>query len=185
MNKQKGMTLIELVAAIAILGIVIGAIFTLFMTGVNYFRVGNSRSQAQNEARQVANSILASIKYASNLEIMTQTEALSLIDAATNSEPNGFYLVQNGILYQKWYDDQTHAYKDKVITGMQQNYLLNFERIPSDPSMLRITISITKSTETVEVKSDISLDNFILDSNRKIIGDESGAAIYYQISPPG
>jgi len=85
---KKGMTLIELVAAIAILGVVMAAIMSLFMSGINFFRIGNLKSQTQSDARLAINAISENIKYASEFEIMNNA---SVPDIALMSSMDNYF----------------------------------------------------------------------------------------------
>jgi prepilin-type N-terminal cleavage/methylation domain-containing protein len=177
-HAKKGMTLIELVAAIAILGVVMAAIMSLFMTGLNFFRVGNLKSQVQSDARLAVNSIIENIKFASVLEIMNHS---SVPDVSMMDPQDNYFVINSGTMYHIETNGLTHA--SWPIARSNQSYQFSFVKI--DNKALRIVVTVTESGETFNVTSDIALDNFVLDTTKAIEGLANGDAIRYRIKPPG
>jgi prepilin-type N-terminal cleavage/methylation domain-containing protein len=181
---KKGMTLIELVAAIAILGVVMAAIMSLFMTGINFFRVGNLKSQVQSDARLAVNSIVENIKFASELTIMNHSSVpdVSMMDPQDNYN---YFVISSGTMYH--IETNGSSYSMKPIARSNQSYQFSFSNINIDNNTLRIVVTVTESGETFNVSSDIALDNFVLSSSTlsEIKGLSTGDAIRYRIKPPG
>lgn len=59
MKYEKGLTLVELLAALAIMGIIVVAIMSVFSTGVNSSERTTSRQQLQQEANLIVEQIRA------------------------------------------------------------------------------------------------------------------------------
>ena len=180
-RRMKGMTLVELVAAMAIFGVILAAILTLFMTGLNFFKMGNNKSQAQSDARLAVNAIIENIKFASEMQIMTSAAAQAAI--ASGSLSNFIFLDSGtGTMYLSEYNISTAAHINKRIARTDQNYTLTFSKV--DNKTLRITVTVVESSETYTVETELKLDNFVLNPALAISGTES-TAIMYKVKPPG
>lgn len=74
--KKRGFTLIELLISLAILGIVLTAIFNFNIFGLRTFARGEERYNIQNDVRSAADFITKQLRYAQNIDITTSTPIL-------------------------------------------------------------------------------------------------------------
>ena len=65
MKKQSGFTLIELVVAMAVLGLIMGAMVHLFGSSVTSLHVGARQEVVYEEARLLMNELKTTLRYAS------------------------------------------------------------------------------------------------------------------------
>jgi len=75
-------------------------------------------------------------------------------------------------------DGTTHSSRAVAYIGQ-----ITFSRI--DNKAVQINISVTESSETFQITSDIVLENFSLNAASAIGGLTSGNAIRYRIKPAG
>lgn len=67
MKKQSGFTLIELVVAMAVLGLIMGAMVHLFGSSVTSLHVGARQEVVYEEARLLMNELKTTLRYADSI----------------------------------------------------------------------------------------------------------------------
>lgn len=80
MRDNRGMTLIELVVAIAILSVVIFAITTFYVTGVKGFARESSTANNQTEIKRLSNEIAKEIRRSKEVSFNPSDGKLTLVD---------------------------------------------------------------------------------------------------------
>lgn len=68
-DNNRGITLIELVVAIAISGVILFTIYSFYVTGVRGFSRGSSTATNQMSVRRVSNEVAREIRKAQNIDI--------------------------------------------------------------------------------------------------------------------
>ncbi|MHB1454469.1 MAG: PilW family protein [Saccharofermentanales bacterium] len=170
---DRGMTLIELVIAMAIAGIVASAAFSLFIFGNRIFGLGNKQYNVQSNIRLAANQITDEIRYAVDIEILDD------MDASALSNPAG---IGHYINYA-YYDDGQKAIvilnrDESRAIPIEPGGQLLFNQAASEDSLV-LTITSTDDGQVFSVDSEIfclNIDNGVISG---INGSTSGHAIRY------
>lgn len=74
MNKNKGFTLIEILIALVIIGLVLTALFNINLAGFKFLAYNQDRVELQNQARIINNNFERQIRKASDIEINSNNE---------------------------------------------------------------------------------------------------------------
>ncbi len=75
---NKGLSLVEVLVALAISGIVMVVIFAFISSGTRFFNKQNNSINLQNELTEVSNSVSDALMQATALEIATSTDQLTI-----------------------------------------------------------------------------------------------------------
>jgi len=139
-KSKKGITLIEVIITIGILGIVLTAIFSFMINGLNTFGIGTDRADSQFDVRMISDFVLKDVRNAN--EIYTS-------EPANSDEYYRIYLDDNIVKYY---------HPDGTTFNKSQNNINN------------INFTIQKNTNKYilifEIKSELKTNNsFTLDSN--------------------
>ena len=138
-RKRSGMTLVELIVAIAITSIVLVVAFSIQVFGNRAFVLGESKSTVQLEARTAADYITREIRYATSVELLSAVPG-------TVSESNTAYIyVDTGT--------QDIVYKDSSGT-----------RTIADFDTVTLTFTATGKTLYFNIQGDYRSKTMDLDS---------------------
>lgn len=74
MNKNKGFTLIEILIALVIIGLILTALFNINLAGFKFLAYNQDRVELQNQARIINNNFERQIRKASDIEINSNNE---------------------------------------------------------------------------------------------------------------
>ena len=77
MKKQSGFTLIELVVAMAVLGLIMGAMVHLFGSSVTSLHVGARQEVVYEEARLLMNELKTTLRYADKRQVLIRSSRRS------------------------------------------------------------------------------------------------------------
>jgi prepilin-type N-terminal cleavage/methylation domain-containing protein len=144
---QKGLTLLELIVVIALLGIVISTIFSFQSFGTKIFHRGVTQADIQSSLRMTSDFIIHEVRNATEITLSTP---------ANPDDYNQIYISGNKVKYKP--AGGTEINKTDVIienpTDVQftlattgSNYTLNFSMIG------------TSKTNTYDLSSDVMLNN--------------------------
>ncbi|MHB8962688.1 MAG: PilW family protein [Saccharofermentanales bacterium] len=173
---KRGMTLIELVIAMAIAGVVASAAFSLFLFGNKIFGLGNRQYNVQSNIRLAANQITDEIRYAVDIEILSDMDATALADPS---------VIPHYINYA-YYDDVQKAIvilnrNESRTIPIQPGGQLQFKKAETEDS-LALTITSTDDGQVFYVDSEIfclNLDNGVISGVGGIDLPDTGTAIRY------
>lgn len=185
-HKNKGVTLIELIVALAILTVVIGSAYSLNQFGSKYFSLGGDKSDIQTSLRLTANIIT---KETRNAEQMTLIDAVGIDSLLTGGV--SFDLTKKYI-YSK-YDSTTNKYAvfsralgvEKNLTGwMDGTLLVQYSRDAANGKVLKMNMSRVKGGQSFDLLPDVTLVNM---STGSIVDSSSGniglAVVFGPLSP--
>ena len=140
-DKQKGMTLIELVIGLGLMSMVLAVLYAIFCTGLKSFDRQMENANSQTTARQTLSYIGREIRRADNIEVYGDNKWLvveyggSEIEYEFNHLNNILYRVKNGTK-----NPMIEGIKDFNIEELHGTYFLNITVI-SDRHNNPITIS--------------------------------------------
>ena len=93
MKNKKGFTLVELIIILAIIGIVINAVFSMNIFGINSFIRGSDRYDLISRTNLVSEYITKYIRYAYEIEVLSSTDPIpDSSDIASSMSPNDGYI---------------------------------------------------------------------------------------------
>lgn len=170
----KGVTLIELLIAMALVGIVFIVLFSLFFYGNNTFIISSSQYDLQSEVRLAMDIIIKEVRFASYLELISVSEA-----SDTNHHENGFsyFYISDSKLYHVKYDRASNLHHTFTYGSHINTASSNFSKI--NPTTLRIKILSEYMNKTYNGQTEISLLNLKADGN-SIIGFDNLGLKYMQ-----
>lgn len=125
-DKQKGMTLIELVIGLGLMSIVLAVLYAIFFTGLKSFDRQIENANNQTTARQTLNYIGREIRRADNIKVYDNNKGLvveydgSEIEYEFNHLNNILYRVKDGTK-----NPMTEGIKDFYIEYLDGTYFLN------------------------------------------------------------
>ena len=97
--QQKGFSLIEMMVAVVILGLIILALVTFFTGGTKAWVAGQSQLEAQRNARQAMDRMVREIREGKNVKINSTYNSILFITPFDGS-PEIQYHLNNGTLYR-------------------------------------------------------------------------------------
>jgi len=155
--KKRGFTLIELIAVIAILGIVFSIIFQIFAIQTKIYKTEMATYDAQNSGRLCINSISESIRLASGVTL--NTTSINIIGLGSSKQivqitPFGGasayqYVINNNKLYKYVNNASYYLIASKV----------NKTTVTMSGSVYVIYVEITNSSSIKTFTTSISLRN--------------------------
>lgn len=146
--KEKGFTLIEIIAVVGILGIIMLMVGNFFSATINVYVDESTISQIQSDARRVLNSITQDIRLASSITIVNKNELLLT------------------------YEDRADQ-KYKIVEGKNELYCgsnllskniksINFSKDDKmDNLIIYLTAQKTGSAKTYDLSSSVAIDKNI------------------------
>lgn len=175
-KRKNGITLVELLITIAILSIVLGGIYSLFIYGNKTYKSGTIQYDLQSKIRIASDIIVNDIRYASDIEFI---EAIEDGNEAFN---NSFFEGNYTYIYLSQ-DKKSVKLKKKSlaepitlakISSKDGKFELSFERANSKE--LLIIIKAIENGKNYEVKSQVEILNIHL-GTKKEIDDTKGQKV--------
>lgn len=153
-SNNRGFTLVELLVAIAILSIVVGAVIGFFMRTMRMYHRGNEESNLQNEAQMTMTQL-------ENL-VVNASQGVGLNPSLPNTQTNGDEL----FVYNRYVDDTSGAVSYKVthiyVDDRKLKYCyMDFSRNPSGSYVL------SADRQNSQTLSDY-IDNFMVDVSKLV-----------------
>ncbi|MBE3114163.1 MAG: prepilin-type N-terminal cleavage/methylation domain-containing protein [Actinobacteria bacterium] len=167
-NKQKGMTIIELMFTVAILSIIILGLVTFFTGSAKSWITGQSQLEAQRNARQAMESMVREIRHGETADDSSTSTSIVFNTPFNGSPDINYYLdTGTGILYRN-----ANPIIDDVLS-LSFAYIDNIDNvIPTSDSefsnkvsKIHINLQVDidgDSNPDITLNSDIDLRNFDL-----------------------
>lgn len=164
-NKKKGFTLIELIATMAVVGILMTVIFSLFSTSSSMLTSAEVDNEIQNEARMIVNLIEDDLKFGSKIKLNTR-ELIADLEGENiefqRKDSNGI----NQVYRYKYNGEKKELSKIKIIDFGQPNQkeevmgsisknLEKFKVKYLKSEVFEITLKLAKNKTEYEYKSSI------------------------------
>lgn len=180
LKNQKGVTLVELLAALAIMGLVMVGITGAFMLGNNLYKTAGADFDKHTAALQLEQSIEQKVKYSSALSIysaptdlpsVSQQNAVYFDQTLSNPDVRGLVIKTGG---------STTVFMQGFFKGYDCS--VNFNKVSN--TILRVTITIQKSGDSYTLTKDLRLMN--LDVSVGTIGGASTGTLigFNPYNPP-
>ena len=144
-DKQKGMTLIELVIGLGLMSIVLAVLYAIFFTGLKSFDRQIENANNQTTARQTLSYIGREIRRAENIEVYGDRLVVkyggSEIEYEFNHSNNILYRVKNGT-------------KNPMIEGIKD---FNIEELDDTYYVLNITVISERHNNPITITTQIKM----------------------------
>ena len=147
MKKQKneeGITLVELMVAIAVVGIIIAALYLAYFTAVRVFGFNQERVEFHRDQRLISESIGKYIRSAKEIEI--SSDVLQIIYGPTSNKKVKFYKNNDNYFYIDTDPDDSTVGERKI-----SQLTINNDDIFSDKDDKLVIINITLSNNNGEI----------------------------------
>ncbi len=152
-NNNDGLTVVELMIAVAILVLVLAGGYTFFSFGWNTFDRGTSKAIVQNNLRMAVEDITKEIRYAGNLSIIDSTGVPDPI------ENDDFYIfVNNDNRIERKSKTDMKIIPHELDSDI--NFELSFVRVEEN----RLKIVVKESGSDMEIETEIRLLNGTIDN---------------------
>lgn len=161
LKSNKGFTLVEVVLAILLLGVVLTTVFTFFQFGNLTYRNDSEQYNLQKDARLDMDKIISDVQYADQIYII---EDIPTDDEKAYSTYSYIY-INEGKLYFSIYDNS--AAKRTETTGMGDYVMLDscFKKDTLSVDSLYIKLSSEDNNQSYLVDATVKLLNLKIDSN--------------------
>jgi prepilin-type N-terminal cleavage/methylation domain-containing protein len=173
MKNKKGFTLVELIIILAIIGIVINAVFSMNIFGINSFIRGSDRYDLISRTNLVSEYITKYIRYAYEIEVLSSTDPIpDSSDIASSMSPNDGY-----IFISNTSGKAIVSYRNKDATislGEFDTCSIIYTPVNSGKS-ISFTITTTIKDISFSVDSGIVPVNMLIQGGTEII-DNTGTA---------
>ncbi len=160
LKNNKGFTLLEIIVALIILGVILTAIFSFFQYGNLMTVKDNEQYVIQSEMRYDIDQIITEIKYANEIYLL---ETKPTESEKENSEYSYIYL-DGGKFYFSIYQPLTNSRLETVAKGTYKDVETNFSKDTELIDSLNIVLSSQYYNQTYEVDAKIKLQNLKLNS---------------------
>jgi len=186
----KGVTLVELLLALALISLVITAAFSIFSFGNKTFRGGSTQSNLQVDVRFALEALTNDVRYPTELDILEANDLDDSHVAYLLTEDNGIYINITPYDTYIFYDSSTKSVvklRRESIESFRLNtdapIPLEFSPIGSPVNRLQYDlkgVNINDSKQ-FEVTSEILMLNIIRpDGTSKATGSAGGVGIKYK-----
>ncbi|MGE4354462.1 MAG: PilW family protein, partial [Oscillospiraceae bacterium] len=135
---KRGFTLVEVIVAMALLGMVISIAYSI--TGVSRKALNNSNDQfdIQNDIRIASSYVSNEIRFATELKIITYSDVTAGMNAHTAGY--SYFYIHDGALYQAKYIDSStyeeHAYGNTISDAIEKSF---FQAAGTDTLEIKLT----------------------------------------------
>lgn len=173
---KKGITLIELIIVLAIIGLVIGMAFSLFGFGNNVFKNGSLQFDVQSATRLASQFVTQEARYAADIEIF-KTKADAEV-GGIDFEDNDTIPVYENYLY---YDNASGAVIKvnkfaTVVKNIGTGGVMSFFS-PDPYKTLNYQITANEGARSYSLGNQVYSLNLSLGTNKAIIGQTDGGVV--------
>lgn len=163
MKNRKGITLVELIVALAIVGFVFSIVFTSLIFGNRTSRTTMTKYQAQADIRLVITYITENIRNATELKVISLEEAKAEIEAINNETIEGItyyhsymYFESGDFYFFKWEGDSFREYRVESSFNLDQEVFTKVINGDVLDDILGIDLEIRENSKLVS-KSQLKL----------------------------
>ena len=176
LKSNRGFTLVEVIVALAILGIVVSTAFSFMGFSRRTLSVSNSQYDIQNDIRLASSYISSETRFATELSIVPYSDVSSGMNS--HIAQYSYFYINDGALNQAKYINsatyEEHTYGSTISSELNKSF---FQSVGTDT--LRIMLTAESDGNSYDVITDINLENFLL-SGQTIAGQSKDLAIRYK-----
>ncbi len=146
---SKGLTIIELLLTLAIIGFVIAALYTFYLTGLRGWQRGIEQMEAQQSARIAMDKIISEVRYAHELSLDEDGKAVRF-KTKDNIRTLRFRLINNEVVFDSCPDGEGSYFHTKIalnVTGLTFSL--------GDNQLLTVTITAETGSNSIVLTSSV------------------------------
>lgn len=170
-QKKRGITLIELIVVLAISGIVISSLGSIYVANMKTFKKSSERSQNQYDVKMAADFITDQLRYAKNVEVTSEVKDM---DPDDEKKYNNIYLSESSNSSQIVYSKKGITASVPGISNVN-DYTLEFSKVSDD--VIRFKVG-KKGTHAYDIETQVKVLNIAETSPHKVQGT-SGINVTY------
>ncbi len=148
-TNNKGITLIELLVTLAIMGFVITALYSFYLTGLRGWQRGTDRMEAQQSARIAMDKIIREVRFAEEISLDEDKSTLRF-KVEDNIRTLRFRLVNDEIIFDSCPDGEGSYFHTKIALGITDLLFILDEN-----QLLKITIEAGTEKSGIKLKSGV------------------------------
>lgn len=171
LRETRGFTLVELLVALGLLGLVVSGAFTLYYYTDRAFSVGTRNADAQAEMQNAMHRVTEFLRLSRSLTVETQ---LNPTTAGEKGENYVIYL-HKGSVRLRYPNGADVALLDRDTAA--EPFQISFQRVDGVSRLLSVHLGVNGSNLEYSLESDVELLN--LDANG-IKGQASGTAVVFR-----
>lgn len=134
-KQVRGFTLIELLITISLVGFVLAAIYTFYLTGLRSWQRGTASMEAQQSARIAVDTIISELRYAHELSLHNDNSEVRF-KISPDVRTRRFRIEGQELVYESYPTGTFNYFHNKVAIGIKE---LEFELVENN--LLKITLS--------------------------------------------
>ena len=164
MKNHRGATLLEIIIALAIVGLLVALAFNLLFFGNEIFAKGSDQYQVQTSVRLSTTGITEAVRFASVVSIETSKPV-------TFEDPYHYIYYENESVYYSYLDADDN--RQTRLLGVEVKDL-SFTK--ASPNLLNLSIRGLEEDQAYSIDMDVGLPNMSI-KNNEILGETSGTAL--------
>lgn len=167
LKEEQGVTIVELLIGLSLLGVVLGVAYSLYFFGMTSFSRGQQQASRQQEARFISRVLSDELRYAREIEVLDVKSENFLEDDSF------FYIDERGNVVK------AEATKTTILAELGDYDLLSlrFATSSDEGRVVDITIGVTSNSREYELSTSVLLLN--LDASSKL-PTKSGTILRYR-----
>lgn len=174
LNRKSGVTLIELLIALAIIGILLSTAFAFFLFENKTFSMGRDQYSTQADLRIANDYIVKSIRYATSIELSTTNPS-----PIANTDEHDYIFLDGDTIVHSAYDGGGTRIEKSLGTGLLSTTSF-WSKKNLNSQMVGINIFGEENGQNFDLQSNIALPNIEL--KKQYIADTTGAkTIKYKV----
>jgi len=146
---SRGLTLIELLVTLAMIGFIIAALYTFYLAGLRGWQRGTDRMEAQQSARIAMDRIIYEVRFACDVSIHDQGREMRF-RVIGDSRTLRFRLVGEELVFESYPTGSWNYFHTKVALG------INDLHFAADENRL-LTITLSAGPESGETRLSSSV----------------------------
>lgn len=166
MKNNNGFTLIEIIISIAVIGLVITALFNINIAGWQFLNYNRDRVELQNQARLITTNLEKHIRNGLLAEPIYENKALAVITADDSDNSNiVFFVNTNKQLVMGYIDKSLETIKGYSLSTIEAN-LFNKRNI-TDSVITNYTFNKNSDDKLISFKFELVKDKSRYDISNK------------------
>lgn len=179
-TNRKGVTLIELLLALGLIGILTQIVFSIYFVSNDSFTISTNKGFSQKSVRLASDFIVSELKFADSIILQEDFDINNMFSSYYKLELEGDDDGTYNLIRTKYNKDGTESSK-KLINGKWDNVRL----VNSTPGSIDLIINqsegSSKTRSGFELESEVRLINSPLFSNNMDIVLDGSTVLYYTL----
>ena len=172
LRNNNGFTLVELLFALVLLGLITGVIYSLIQFSNRSFTVNSNQYDVQSEVRLAVDAVTRAVRYATTLELVDAEEICSL---ESYEKGISYIYIDEGNLCHIIYDKEQDKHRKVTYKG----HLISDSDVFSKAESCRLLVKITSQSQAQSHKGETEITLLNIKANGGGISGTSGSGLKY------